>query len=157
VAWRCPCGRPGVVTTAPVLPDGTPFPTIYYLTCARAIAACSQLESDGVMAQWSEQLPADPALAEDYRRAHEAYVADRSALAESLALDDGRLGDRSAGGMPERVKCLHALLAHRLAAGPGVNPIGDRVAERLGEFWRSACGSDPVGPGAEEGSDGDKN
>src|SRR5258708_1152223 len=39
VAHRCPCGLPDVVQTAPRLPDGTPFPTLYYLTCPRAVAA----------------------------------------------------------------------------------------------------------------------
>ena len=37
----------------------------------------------------------------------------------------------SAGGMPTRVKCLHALVGHALVAGPGVNPVGDRALELL--------------------------
>ena len=57
----------------------------------------------------------------------------------------------SAGGMPDRVKCLHVLLAHALAAGPGVNPLGDDVRVRVGEWWRSGpCVQptpDPPGPG----------
>ena len=45
VAWRCPCGRPGVITTLPRLDNGTPFPTVYYLTNPRYVAACSSLET----------------------------------------------------------------------------------------------------------------
>ena len=56
VAWRCPCGRPGVVATEPRLPNGTPFPTTYYLTCSRATAATSTLEASGLMAEMSARL-----------------------------------------------------------------------------------------------------
>ena len=55
VAWRCPCGKPGAVVTEPRLPDGTPFPTVYYLTCPRAVAACSTLEASGLMAEMTER------------------------------------------------------------------------------------------------------
>lgn len=138
VAWRCPCGAPGVVTTAPRLPDGTPFPTTYYLTCPRATAACSTLEASGMMGEMTERLAEDPALARAYRRAHESYLADRSALGEVA-----EIAGVSAGGMPTRVKCLHVLAAHALAAGPGVNPLGDEVVEALGEFWRRPCLEEP--------------
>ena len=134
VAHRCPCGQPDVVQTAPRLADGTPFPTLYYLTCPRAGAAASRLESTGRMRQWQADLATDPALAAGYRAAHEAYLAERDALADRDALD--RLPTRSsAGGMPDRVKCLHALAAHALAAGPGVNPVGDRAVAEMGQWW----------------------
>lgn len=136
VAWRCPCGKPGVVATLPALPDGTPFPTTYYLTCPRAAAACSTLEAEGLMREMSDRLAADEGLAASYRAAHESYLADRRRLSDvSVPQIDGV----SAGGMPDRVKCLHALAAHALAAGPGVNPLGDETVERLGEFWRRPC------------------
>ncbi len=45
----------------------------------------------------------------------------------------------SAGGMPDRVKCLHALVGHALAAGPGVNPLGDEALDQIGEFWARPC------------------
>jgi hypothetical protein len=134
VAWRCPCGKPGVVATRPRLPDGTPFPTLYYLTCPRAVLACSRLESVGRMAELTDRLAADEALADGYRRAHEAYLADRRELGEVPELDGV-----SAGGMPDRVKCLHALVGHALAAGPGVNPIGDAALAEIGEFWKEPC------------------
>jgi hypothetical protein len=128
VAHRCPCGQPDVVQTSPRLEDGTPFPTLYYLTCPRASAAASRLESTGRMREWQADLGTDPELAAGYRAAHEAYLAERDAL--------GELPTRNtAGGMPDRVKCLHALAAHALAAGPGVNPVGDRAVAEMGEWW----------------------
>lgn len=138
VAWRCPCGRPGVVATEPRLPDGTPFPTTYYLTCPRATAGCSTLESQGVMAEMTQRLASDPGLAAAQRRAHEAYLADRAALGDVPEIEGV-----SAGGMPTRVKCLHVLAAHALAAGPGVNPLGDEVVAALGDFWTRPCLTDP--------------
>jgi hypothetical protein len=135
IAWRCPCGRPGVITTQPRLPDGTPFPTTYYLTCPKAVAACSRLESIGVMAELTQQLAQDPELATAYQRAHESYLADRNSLGIVP-----ELAGVSAGGMPSRVKCLHALLGHALAAGWGVNPVGDLVRKRIGSFWEPGCG-----------------
>jgi hypothetical protein len=131
VAARCVCGRPTVVRTAPRLPDGTPFPTTYYLTCPPAVAAVSTLEAGGLMRELTERLAADEQLAGRYRAAHEAYLRDRAELGEVP-----EISGVSAGGMPNRVKCLHVLLAHALAAGPGVNPIGDEVLDLLHEVWR---------------------
>lgn len=117
--------------TEPRLPDGTPFPTVYYLTCPRANSAIGTLEASGVMAEMQQQLNDDSELAQTYRRAHETYLADREAIAY---VDE--IAGISAGGMPDRVKCLHVLAAHALAAGPGVNPLGDEVVGRLGDWWR---------------------
>ena len=122
IAARCACGNPTVVATAPRLDDGTPFPTLYYLSHPAATAAISTLEATGAMAELSSELAADPELAEQYRAAHDAYLADRESIVPVPEVDGF-----SAGGMPDRVKCLHALAAHSLAAGPGVNPIGDRA------------------------------
>ncbi len=130
IAHRCPCGLPDVLRTAPRLPDGTPFPTHYYLTCPRAAAAVGTLEAGGLMREMTDRLAAEEELAAGYRAAHEAYLADRDSV-EVVAEIDGT----SAGGMPDRVKCLHALLGHALAAGPGVNPLGDEVREALGAWW----------------------
>ena len=128
VAHRCPCGNPDVVETRPRLEDGTPFPTLYYLTCPRAASAIGTLEADGVMKEMSARLAEDPELASAYRGAHEDYLARRDAV-EVLA------GFPSAGGMPDRVKCLHVLVAHALAAGPGVNPLGDEALAMLPQWW----------------------
>lgn len=130
VAHRCPCGDPDVVTTLPRLPDGTPFPTTYYLTCPRAAGAIGTLESSGLMRDMEARLASDPDLAAAYRAAHEAYLADRAALGSVEEIDG-----ISAGGMPTRVKCLHVLVAHALAAGPGVNPLGDEALAALGPWW----------------------
>ena len=120
LAYRCPNGEPGVVKTAPRLPDGTPFPTLYYLTHPLLTAAASRLESEGLMRAMSARLAEDPDLAAAYRRAHESYLAERDAI-ETLGTDF------SGGGMPDRVKCLHVLMAHALAKGRGVNPFGDEA------------------------------
>lgn len=130
VGHRCPCGLPDVVVTEPRLPDGTPFPTTYYLTCPRMASLIGTLEGSGLMREMEARLGEDPALATAYAAAHEAYLAARAALGEVSEID--RV---SAGGMPDRVKCLHALTAQALAAGPGVNPFGDEVVERLGAWW----------------------
>ena len=134
VAWRCPCGKPGVVKTEPRLPNGTPFPTTYYLTCPRATSATSTLEASGRMAEMTERLKTDEELAAAYQRAHESYLADREALGHVEELDG-----ITAGGMPTRVKCLHVLVGHALAKGPGVNPLGDEAVAKLGEFWTNPC------------------
>ncbi|RCK70765.1 DUF501 domain-containing protein [Desertihabitans brevis] len=141
VAWRCPCGRPGVVATEPRLPDGTPFPTTYYLTCPRATAACSRLESAGMMAEMTERLEHDEELRAAHQRAHEAYLADRARLGEVP-----EIAGVSAGGMPTRVKCLHVLVGHALAAGPGVNVLGDEAVAAVGEFWQRPCLDDDTRP-----------
>jgi uncharacterized protein len=134
VAHRCPCGNPDVVETSPRLPDGTPFPTAYYLTCPRAVAACSSLESQGLMAEMNQRLSADHDLALAHRRAHEHYLTERERL-DSVP----EIAGISAGGMPDRVKCLHALVAHALAVGTGVNPLGDQAVQAVGHFWTRPC------------------
>ena len=123
IAARCVCGAPTVVATSPRLDDGTPFPTLYYLTHPAATAALSTLEAEGHMPQLAALLEGE--TAEAYVRAHDAYLADRESI-EHVA----EIAGISAGGMPARVKCLHALAAHSLAVGPGLNPIGDLALER---------------------------
>jgi hypothetical protein len=125
IAARCVCGAPTVVATAPRLDDGTPFPTLYYLSHPAATAALSFLEATQVMNEYNELLENDEDLRAHYADAHAAYLADRESIA-----DVPETAGISAGGMPARVKCLHAVGAHALAAGPGVNPIGDLALER---------------------------
>ena len=130
VGHRCPCGLPDTVVTEPRLPDGTPFPTTYYLTCPRAASLIGTLEGSGLMREMEARLAADVGLAEAYAAAHRAYLAARAELG-----DVPEIANVSAGGMPDRVKCLHALAGHALAAGPGVNPLGDEVLDLLGAWW----------------------
>ncbi|MDE2386745.1 MAG: DUF501 domain-containing protein [Actinomycetales bacterium] len=125
IAARCACGNPVVVQTAPRLSNGEPFPTMYYLTHKGATAAVSTLEASGFMVELQAKLSEDAELADAYRRAHARYLAERDELEALLELDVPEIDGISAGGMPTRVKCLHALIGHSLAAGPGVNPIGD--------------------------------
>jgi hypothetical protein len=143
IGARCACGAPTVVVTSPRLPDGTPFPTFYYLTHPAATAAASRLEADGTMAALQERLD-DPATADAYAAAHAAYLADREphGHVEEIA-------GISAGGMPTRVKCLHAVIAHSLAAGPGVNPIGDE-ALALADWSPDVCACQPDARGSSD-------
>jgi len=129
VAHRCGCGLPDVVETAVRLEDGTPFPTLYYLTCPRAAAAVGRLEAAGRMRAMTSRLAGDPGLALAYADAHVDYLARRDAI-------DVLPGAGSAGGMPDRVKCLHALVAHELAV-PGANPIGREALAELPD-WGAA-------------------
>jgi uncharacterized protein len=142
VAHRCACGDPDVVMTRPRLPDGTPFPTLYYLTCPRVTSALGTLESSGLMREMEARLGTDPELAVRYAAAHAAYLAERDEL-ERVDEIDGV----SAGGMPTRVKCLHVLVAHALATGPGVNPLGDEALAALAPWWEgTSCHDGEAGP-----------
>lgn len=140
VAARCPCGAPAVVTTAPRLPDGTPFPTVYYVTCPKLASAIGTLEASGLMRDMEQRLGADDALAAAYRQAHRSYLDDRAALGEVPEIEG-----ISAGGMPDRVKCLHVLVGQALAKGTGVNPLGDEALELLPAWWQgSRCCAESV-------------
>jgi uncharacterized protein len=130
VAHRCPCGNPDVIETSPALADGTPFPTLYYLTCPRASSAIGRLEASGLMREMSARLRTDPELAARYQAAHDSYLSRREAIGHVE-----QIAGISAGGMPTRVKCLHVLVAHSLAAGPGVNPLGDEALADLPPWW----------------------
>ena len=128
VAHRCPSGHPAVIQTSPRLDDGTPFPTLYYLTCPRLTSLTSTLEASGLMKDMTARLAEDPELADAYLAAHRSYLAERDAI-------DPLGTEVSAGGMPGRVKCLHVHVAHALAVGPGVNPFGDEAVELLRADW----------------------
>jgi hypothetical protein len=135
IGHRCPCGNPDVVTTEPRLDDGTPFPTTYYLTCPRASSLIGTLEASGLMKEMSARLADDPELAASYRAAHEAYLRARESIAATQGYTVEEIEGISAGGMPDRVKCLHVLAGQSLAQGRGVNPLGDEVLDALGEWW----------------------
>jgi hypothetical protein len=132
IAHRCPCGKPDVVETVPRLDDGTPFPTFYYATCPKLTGEISTLESSGLMAKMNVELESDVVLAGAYHAAHDDYLAARAALGISVP----EIDEISAGGMPTRVKCLHVVVAHSLASGPGVNPLGDQALGLLPDWWR---------------------
>jgi hypothetical protein len=145
IGHRCGCGLPDVVTTEPRLPDGTPFPTTYYLTCPRAASRIGTLEGGGTMKDMQDRLGTDPELAAAYLKAHEAYLAARAELGSVEEIEG-----ISAGGMPDRVKCLHVLAGQSLAQGPGVNPLGDEVLDELGAWWSiGPCVDVPTAEAAE--------
>jgi len=146
VGHRCPCGNPDVVTTQPRLPDGTPFPTTYYLTCPRAASRIGTLEGSGLMKEMQDRLATDPALATGYEAAHLRYLEARARIALDVGQSVPEIEGVSAGGMPDRVKCLHVLAAQSLAQGRGVNPLGDEVLDQLGAWWEPGpCVEAPVG------------
>ena len=141
VAHRCGCGLPDVVQTSPRLEDGTPFPTLYYLTCPRAASLIGTLESSGLMREMTDRLEHDPELRAQYEAASADYVGRRDAL-EVLENVPAQ------GGMPTRVKCLHVLVGHALAVGPGVNPFGDEALALLEDWARKGPCVDPDDPDA---------
>lgn len=157
IARRCGCGRPAVVRTAPRLEDGTPFPTSLYLTLPWLTLELSRLEATGLMAELTERLESDEQLAAPYRAAHERYLARRAEIGEAE-----EVAHVSAGGMPTRVKCLHALAGQSLAEGPGVNPVGDEVLAMIdGAVPELVCrcqdgeaGTDADEHGTDEGEEG---
>jgi hypothetical protein len=120
VAATCEHGLPLVIRTPPRLETGEPFPTLYWLTCPLAARKIGVLESGGTMRGLNEKLASEPELAEACAEAHERYRSDRDR--------DGHGPAESAGGMPGRVKCLHALYAHERA---DANPIGALVREEI--------------------------
>ncbi|MGA8987577.1 DUF501 domain-containing protein [Aeromicrobium sp.] len=142
VVSRCPSGHPNVVKTEPRLDDGTPFPTMFYLTCDRLAAEIGTLEASGLMREMSSRLASDPDLSAAYQQAHLSYLAEREAIGHVP-----EIAGITAGGMPTRVKCLHVLVAHSLAKGRSVNPLGDEALALLGDWWTgNACGPDWVPP-----------
>ncbi|MDA8371373.1 MAG: DUF501 domain-containing protein [Nocardiopsaceae bacterium] len=155
VAHRCPCGLPDVVRTAPRLEDETPFPTLYYLTCPRAASAIGTLEAGGLMREMQERLAGDPELRAAYQQAHDSYVAERAEQARADGVEPLPEGMQSAGGMPARVKCLHALVAHELAR-PGGNPFGREALDALPDWWAKGpcvCAGESAAGGERSGQD----
>jgi hypothetical protein len=139
VAHRCPCGNPDVIETSPRLPDGSPFPTLFYLTCPRAAGAVGTLEASGLMGVMSQRLRTDPELARRYEAAHKSYLHRRESI-EHVE----QIAGISAGGMPTRVKCLHVLVGQSLADGPGVNPLGDEALALLPDWWANGPCVEPT-------------
>lgn len=151
VGARCVCGRPLAVVTRPLLPGGVPFPTTCYLTSPEAVKAASHVEAEGAMRDYGAMVADDEAVKAAYERAHALYLEFRHAIAVRLGDSEEHIEGTSAGGMPVRVKCLHALIAQSLVMGPGVNPIGDMVLERVkSEFDPTACRCSVAWPAAGE-------
>ena len=126
MAARCGCGLPSVIETHPLV-DGEPFPTLFWLTCERASQAVGRLEATGVMRELTDRLRTDDA----FRAAFDAATADYLERRDTHhRLDTGR---GVGGGPGDRVKCLHAHLAHHLVCG--CNPVGAWVLEQIGDVF----------------------
>lgn len=132
ISARCVCGNPMVVATVARLDDGTPFPTCFYLSYPKLVKAASTLEARQVMEQWQRELQVNETQLAHYGKAHRAYIAAREEISRVAGIGEvPEIENISAGGMPNRVKCLHALIGHSLSVGPGVNPIGDRALRQI--------------------------
>jgi len=117
---RCVCGNPLVAATAPRLSNGTPFPTVFYLAHPVITAAASRLEAGGLMYEMTDSLAEDADLAAQYAAAHENYLAERERIRLMSGTEEvPEIDGISAGGMPTRVKCLHAVIGHTLSGGRG--------------------------------------
>lgn len=142
---RCVCGNPLVAATAPRLSNGNPFPTVFYLAHPAITAAASRLEAGGLMYEMTDALADDTELASRYTLAHENYLAERERIRLISGTDEvPEIENISAGGMPTRVKCLHAVIGHTLAVGRGINPMGDWGLDEITDWWTpQVCACEP--------------
>ncbi len=141
VVW-CPFGFPAVIETAPYLPDGTPFPTLLYLTCPSAVAAVSRQEGDDGVRRLRERLTREPATAQALELLEELYRDRRHDVAgEGPFVDGGASLSSGIGGVAsvDRSSCLHALSAALLAAVTGWPGLLARVPPTTAtlEAWES--------------------
>jgi hypothetical protein len=123
VVARCHLGLPVVVQVPPHLEDGTPFPTLYWLTCPLATTRIGRLEGAGGVKRMESKAAADPEFAAALEKAHADYAAERDALVTS---DGAPRPTGGIGGTSRGVKCLHAHYAYQAAGGE--NPVGELVA-----------------------------
>ncbi|MGH9088574.1 MAG: DUF501 domain-containing protein [Acidimicrobiales bacterium] len=130
VAVRRPGGSPMVIANTPLLDDGTPMPTRYWLVDPELRGAVSRMESAGGVRQAEQAV--DP---EELAQAHARYAAERDALVPPD--HEGPRPSGGVGGTRQGVKCLHAHLAWWLAGGD--DPVGEWVARKLG-LGRPAAG-----------------
>lgn len=132
IGARCICGNPAVVVTAPRLENKTPFPTLFYLTLPALTRGLSKLEAEKKMVYYNHLLETDKKVKQHYAQAHRTYITLRDQVAKRYGIQEvPEISNVSAGGMPNRVKCLHALAGYSLACGSGVNPIGDLALAEL--------------------------
>jgi len=123
VVSLCPLGLPIVAAVPPLLDDGTPFPTRYWLTCPLARIRVGRLESAGGVKAMERWVESDPAIEVRFLAAGDRYAAERD-----LLIPDGALHRPSGGvaGSRRGVKCLHAHYADHRAGHD--NPVGEMVA-----------------------------
>lgn len=127
VVARCHLGMPVVVRVPPHLDDGTPFPTLYWLTCPLAVTRIGRLEGTGGVRRMEAKAAADTEFGDRLAAAHASYASERDREVENT---DAPRPSGGVGGAATGVKCLHAHYAH--AASGGDNPVGELVAAWIG-------------------------
>jgi hypothetical protein len=135
VVARCADGRPLAIAVAPLLEDGSPFPTTFWLTCPSLVESVHALESAGEGARFAERAGSDAEFAAALVEADAAYrqARGREGVGDDPCASVGTAGQRD----PLAVKCLHARLAAHLAGVP--DPIGASVAALLGGPLAAGC------------------
>lgn len=123
VVARCHLDRPVAVRVPPHLDDGTPFPTLYWLTCPLAATRIGRLEGAGGVKRMEAKAEASPGFGAALEAAHRSYAAERDALIQS---EQGPQPTGGVGGSSRGVKCLHAHYAHHASGAD--NPVGEVVA-----------------------------
>jgi hypothetical protein len=146
VVVRCPHGAPAVTEQDPYDADGEPFPTTFYLTCPRLVAAIARLEAAGGVERWSRAAAEDERLAASLAKATEEQRAiRRERSAGRIGRDGGASLELGIGGSrtPGHLKCLHAHAAFALAR-PGYE-LGERILAELAPLWpQEGCCSDEL-------------
>lgn len=127
VVARCHLGLPVVIAVPPILDDGTPFPTRYWLSCPLAVTRIGRLEGAGGVKRMETKAEVDAAFGSALEEAHRRYAAERNAL---LTSDVRPRPSGGVGGAARGVKCLHAHYADTAAGNE--NPVGNLVAAWIG-------------------------
>jgi len=158
VLTRCHLGLPVVIRVPPLLDDGTPFPTSYWLTCPLAVKRIGRVEADGGVRTAEQMLEADPTLASAQAAAMDRYETERDRLVPTN--HQGPRPTGGVGGSMGGVKCLHAHYADHAAGNanplgawvePEVEPLNCTapcVAEIDGEVVRNPAWVEPARAGA---------
>ncbi len=127
VVSRCHLGLPVVIRVPPILDDGTPFPTLYWLTCPLARTRIGRLEGSGGVRRMENKAESDIDFGQALEQAHRSYAAERDAL---VADRSEPVPSGGVGGTARGVKCLHAHYAHTRAGRD--NPVGSLVDDWIG-------------------------
>jgi hypothetical protein len=115
-------GQPAVIANDPLLLDGKPMPTRYWLVDPEIRSLVGRLESEGGVRRAEAEVEAGA-----LRRAHARYAEERDAL---IPPDwQGPRPHGGVGGTRNGVKCLHAHVAWWLAGGD--DPVGQWVTEQV--------------------------
>lgn len=124
VVARCHLGLPVVADVPPVLDDGTPFPTRFWLSCPLACTRVGRMEGNGGVRAMERRAAADPLFGARLDAAHTRYAAERDARVTPGA--GGPVPTGGVAGARAGVKCLHAHYADHVAGND--NPVGEAVA-----------------------------